>query len=272
MSDDETPVEHPRIDLAALRERNERLRAAADLAAYERDRAETAAMLADLTAVAERQLAAFRVLPCGGEVAKVGACSEAFAAECDRRTTPSCPRSIIALDAENAAEAERERLKLSGIPGDIRRVLATCFEPTESTQAVDTWLASGKRLLLLAGTFGTGKSVAAGYAIKRSPGRWMHASEISKAGRFEHEDRMRELQRTRLLVVDDIGSEFNDASGWGRATLTALLLTRYEDGLRTVLTCNLDGKAWKTYADPRVLDRLAGDGTVFGAVGKSRRR
>jgi DNA replication protein DnaC len=268
MSDDEKP----KVDMAALRERSERLRREADAAAFERDRAETRELLDAISAAATRQLEAFRELPCRGETAKVAACSDEFAGTCERRTTPSCPRSIIAEDARKHAETERERLKLSGVPGDIRRVLATAFEPTESTQAVDAWLASGKRLLLLAGTFGTGKSVAAGYAIQRRPGRWMHASEIAKAAGFKHEDRMAELQSARLLVIDDLGAEFNDASGWGRAALTTLLLTRYEEGLSTVMTTNMDGKAWKAYADPRILDRLAGDGVAFGAVGKSRRR
>lgn len=272
MTEDETPVESPRIDLAALRERNERLRQEADAAVLERDRIETAAIMADIGAMAAKQLAIFRELPCGGEVARVAACSDDFASKCNRRETPSCPRSIIAEDARREADEQCERLKLSGVPGDIRRVLTSEFEPTECTQAVDTWLTSGKRLLLLAGTFGTGKSVAAGYAIKRRPGRWMHASEIAKVAGFKHEDRMAELQSARLLVIDDIGSEFNDASGWGRAHLTTLLLTRYEEGLRTVLTSNLDAAGWKKYADPRIVDRLAGDGMVHGAVGKSMRR
>jgi DNA replication protein DnaC len=272
MSDEKPPDEKPKIDLAALRERNERLRQQADAAEFERHRAESRELLDAISAAATRQLESFRELPCRGEVARVGMCTEEFASTCERRTTPSCPRSIVAEDARRQSETERERLKLSGVPGDIRRVLSTAFEPTEATQAVDAWLASGKRLLLLAGTFGTGKSVAAGYAIQRRPGRWMHASEIAKAAGFKHEDRMAELQSARLLVIDDLGAEFNDASGWGKAALTTLLLTRYEDGLATVMTTNLDGKAWKQYADPRILDRLAGDGVVFGAVGKSRRR
>ncbi len=270
--EDETPVERPRIDPTVLRERNERLRREADAAMFERDRAETEATIAAIAAVAERQLAAFRLLPCGGEVARVGACAEAFATECERRTTPSCPRQIIANDARNEAEAQHERLKISGVPQEVRDDLGAGFYATPATQAVDEWLVSGKRLLLLAGPFGTGKSVAAGYAIKRSPGRWMHASEIAKAAGFKHEDRMAELQGARLLVIDEIGGEFNDASGWGRAALTTLLLTRYAEKRRTIMTMNLDGKAWKTYADPRILDRLAGDGTVFGAVGESLRR
>lgn len=268
---DETQA-NPKIGMVALREKTERLRREYDAGQAARDQSDLREVLDAITSEATRHLEAFGALPCKGEIARVAACTDEIACACPRRLEPSCPRNIIADDAKRHTESERERLKLSGVPGDVRRVLTTCFEPTECTQAVDSWLASGKRLLLLAGTFGTGKSVAAGYAIQRRPGRWMHASEIAKAAQFHHEDRMAELRAARLLVIDDLGSEFNDASGWGRAALASLLLTRYEDGLATVMTTNLDGKTWKAYADPRILDRLAGDGMVFGAVGKSRRR
>ena len=72
--------------------------------------------------------------------------------------------------------------------------------------------------------------------------------------------------------IDEVGGEFNDASGWGRAALTTLLLTRYAEKRLTVMTSNLDAKAWKAYADPRMLDRLAGEGEVFGTTGPSLRR
>lgn len=264
--------EKPKVDMAALREKTERLRREYDAAEADRERSDLSEAMAVIVAGATRHLEAFGALPCRGEVANVSACSEETALRCEQRLAPSCPRNIVADDAQRQAETERERLKMSGVPGDVRRVLTTCFEPTECTQAVDSWLHSGKRLLLLAGTFGTGKSVAAGYAIQRRPGRWMHASEIAKAAQFKHEDRMAELQGARMLVIDDIGSEFNDASGWGRAALATLLLTRFEEGLATIITTNLDGKTWKAYADLRIHDRLAGDGMVFGAVGKSRRR
>jgi hypothetical protein len=258
---------------AAMRERNQRLRQEADAALAERDRIESQALLAEISAMAEKKLAIFRDLPCGGEVARIGYCSDFCAANCQQRQSPSCPRSIVAFDAQREMDALQERLDMSGVPKGIRSVLAASFEPTEATQAVDAFLASEKRLLLLAGNFGTGKSVAAGYAIKRRPGRWMHASEIKKAARFEHEARMTELQTCRLLVIDDLGSEFNDGTGWARAALTELLLVRYDEGLLTIMTSNLDGKAWKAYADPRVADRLGGTlGQVFGTAGVSRRK
>jgi DNA replication protein DnaC len=275
MSDDETPVERPKIDMAALRERNERLRREADASQLERERAESEAIMRDLAATAERQIAAFRVLPCKGEVARIGECSASFAADCERRTTPSCPRRIVELDEAKAAAELAAQLERAKVPQRVRDAISAGFYQTPATLAVDDWLASGKCLLLLAGDFGTGKSVAAGYALKRRPGLWMHSSEmvaIADDDRFHGADRLKALQRARLLVVDEIGKEQDSGSTKAKAALTSLLLTRYEERLPTVMTCNLGGKAWKEYVDPRIPDRLAGDGVVFGTAGPSLRR
>lgn len=275
MSDEETPVERPKIDIAALRERNERLRREADEALIRRDREESAAILAELSQRAERQLAAFRLLPCRGETARIRECSDDFAATCERRTTPSCPRRIVELDQRQAAIELAAQLERAKVPKRVRDAIGADFYPTPATVAVDDWFAAGKCFLLLAGDFGTGKSVAAGYALKRRPGLWMHSSEmvaIADDDRFHGADRLKALQRARLLVVDEIGKEKDSGSVKATAALTSLLLTRFEEKLPTLMTCNLSGKAWKEYVDPRIVDRLAGDGTVFGTAGPSLRR
>jgi DNA replication protein DnaC len=277
MSDEEKPPDRPVVDPVAverelLRVKRERLIAEAQAAEAEAMRKQSDELMADLQRVAERQIAAFAALPCNGEIARLPECSDEHAKTCEQRGAPSCPRSIVAFDRAQERERLRERLdEWSKIPTGIVNVLLGDFRSTTATQAVDLWLATDHRLLLLTGGLGCGKSVAAGYAIKRTPGRWMHASEIAKAARFEAEDRMRELLSCRLLVIDDLGAEFNDGSGWGRAALTNLLLQRYEEAGRTVITTNLDKKAWSTYADPRIKDRLAA-GTIFEVPGESLRR
>ncbi len=270
---DEEPTVPGKADLTALRERREQMIADADAAYVAREQAERDDFLGSVRELAEKQLAAYRTLPCRGEIARIGECSDTFAADCSQRKAPSCPRSIRAFDDDRERQLLAERLEASGIPRGVLDIVLGSMEPTEATQAVDEWLPTNKRLLLLSGGLGTGKSVAAGYAIRRTRGRWMHASEIAKAARFEAEERMRVLLTSRLLVIDDLGAEFNDGSGWGRAALTNLLLQRYEDSLRTVITTNLDGKAWGTYADPRIKDRLSGTMGVARVIGgKSRRK
>lgn len=270
MSDEEKPAEKPKIDAAWLRERSERLRREADEALVRRDREETAAIVADIAAQAERQIAAFRVLPCRGEIARIGECSSDFAASCERRNTPSCPRRIAEVDEQQAANELRDRLVRLGVPERVRIAILENFYSTPETMAVDQWLESGKNLLLLAGAPGTGKSVAAGYALKRRVGRWCHVSEIADVYGLDRAAVVAKLKKARFLVLDDVGSE--QASDGAKAALTSVILVRFEEQLPTILTSNLDPNAWKVYVDDRVRDRLAGDGHVHGSSGPSRRR
>lgn len=268
MSDEE----QSKVDHTALRERMERLRAEADANRATQEQAEHMALVAELAHIAEKHVTTLRVLVCQGEVARIPECTTEVEASCSHREAPSCPRNIVVFDQARETDHLRQRLEeWSKVPRGILGVILGPSQVTPATMAVDGWLATDQRLLLLTGGLGCGKSVAAGYAIKRSPGRWMHASEIAKAARFEADERMRELLAARLLVIDDLGAEFNDASGWGRAALTTLLLQRYEEGLRTLITTNLDQKTWSTYADPRIKDRLKA-GTIFEVKGESLRR
>lgn len=263
------------IDLAAMRERHRQIIAEADAAYVAREKAESDELVGQFQAMAERQLAAYRDLPCGGELARIGECSDAFAETCPQRTQPSCPRSIRAYDEAEARKLLSERLAASGMPRGALDVVVAGVEPTEATQAVDEWLPSDKRLLLLSGGVGCGKSVAAAYAIFRARGRWLYAPNITKVASFGDEQAqvMAKLRTAKLLVVDDLGSEFSQTTGWGRTELANLIVDRYEDALRTVITTNLDAKAWRGYADERLRDRLGGKfGQAVVVGGKSRRR
>jgi hypothetical protein len=253
-------VPAPGIDLAEMRANHRRLIAEADAAYVAREQAERAEVLGQFQAMAEKQLAAYRKLPCRGELARIGQCSEAFAVDCPQACQPSCPRRIRAHDANE------ERIRLVVVRG---------VDPTEATQAVDEWLPTGKRLLLLSGGVGTGKTVAGAYAIQRSRGRWLYAPNITKVAQFGDAAAaaMAPLRATKLLVVDDLGAEFSQTTGWGRTEIANLIVERYEDGLRTLITTNLDAKAWKVYADERLRDRLGGIlGMAVVIGGKSRRK
>lgn len=271
MSDEQAPA----IDLAAMRERHRQLIAEADAAYVARERAETAELMGQFQAMAERQLAIFRELPCGGELARIGDCSESFAQTCAQRPLASCPRRIREFDIAEERRLLKERLEASGMPRGALEVLTGAMEPTEATQAVDEWLPSERRLLLLSGGVGCGKSVAAAYAIFRARGRWLYAPNIAKVASFgdEQAQAMAKLRTAKLLVVDDLGAEFSQTTGWGRTELANLIVDRYEDALRTVITTNLDAKAWRAYADDRLRDRLGGRfGQAVVIGGKSRRK
>lgn len=262
-------------DNAAMRERHRQLIAEADAAYIAREKAERDEIIGQFQAIAERQLAIFRELPCGGEIARIGECSESFAQTCAQRPLGSCPRSIREFDEAEERRLLKERLEGSGIPRGALDVVTGAMEPTEATQAVDEWLPTDKRLLLLSGGVGTGKTVAAAHAIRRARGRWLYAPNITKVASFgdEQAQAMSRLRASKLLVIDDLGSEFSQTTGWGRTELANLIVDRYEDALRTIITTNLDAKAWRAYADERLRDRLGGRfGKAVLVGGTSRRR
>jgi DNA replication protein DnaC len=267
MSDDETP---PARDMTALRANWQRIREDADNALAARERADAAETLVAIRETAERSIAAMSVLPCRGAIKNIPACSTDFAAKCERRESPSCPRQMVELDRRQAAEEQRERFLRAKVPDRVRRALLENFYATPETNAVDEWLASRKALMLLAGPPGTGKSVAAGYALMRRGGVWAHVSEIADVYGLDRAAVVARLKAARFLVLDDLGSE--QKSEGARDAVVSVLLVRFENEQATVMTSNLSPDAWKLYADERIRDRLAGDGMVYGSSGPSRRR
>lgn len=55
----------------------------------------------------------------------------------------------------------------------------------------------------------------------------------------------------RLLVLDDLGKEHRTASGWAENTFDAVLRSRYNAGLPTIVTTNVPLKNWaEVYGEP----------------------
>lgn len=55
----------------------------------------------------------------------------------------------------------------------------------------------------------------------------------------------------RLLVLDDLGKEHRTASGWAENTFDAVLRSRYNAGLPTIVTTNVPLKNWgDVYGEP----------------------
>ncbi len=227
--------------------------------------------LASILAIAEEQARLFAAAKCGGELARLGECSDEWAAQCDLRANPSCPRNIREYDIARERQALEERLTDSGVPRPLVNIVLGAMKPTEATRAVDEWIVSGRSMLLLTGGVGVGKSVAGAYTIRRTPGKWVGASDISRLASLECAPMLLGARRARLLVVDDLGAEYADKSNWARTAMRNLLCERHDAGLRSVVTTNLSATAWKSYADDRLIDRLA-TGTVKVIGGESMRR
>lgn len=171
------------------------------------------------------------------------------------------------------------RLLMAGVP---KKVLETLAAPTP-TPALDKarpWWSSDSWALVMSGGVGTGKTTAAGWlasqCITAGTGRdwlvWIRCSEASRRALFgeDAEKQARSARRCSLLVLDDIGTEFN-GDGW-RNWLGDVLDERYSQGRKTVLTTNLGPEDFRARLGERLVDRLREGGKGVASGTESMRR
>ncbi|HMI92627.1 MAG TPA: ATP-binding protein [Polyangiales bacterium] len=132
----------------------------------------------------------------------------------------------------------------------------------KSIVAVSSWLASNVPWILLLGSTGRGKTLAAAWALMQHGGRYVGARELERLATARYGDEAEtftELLATRTLVVDDIGRERD--VGHMTAVLLDLVDERRKRGQKTIAISNVAKAAFlKTYADERLLSRLSEPG------------
>lgn len=144
-----------------------------------------------------------------------------------------------------------------------------------SLTAVRRWMAldAVPPVLVLSGGTGSGKTVAAAWALANSPhgGRWRTASQLARAFAGSFGESVEEQQgacECRLLVLDDLGAETAPASRVA-GMLVELLECRQRAPARTrtVVTTNLDRTAFAArYGDARLASRMAPEAGVVAWV------
>lgn len=157
-------------------------------------------------------------------------------------------------------------------------VLSPDFDTTAPViAALENWAKDTRTMAVLSGPTGTGKTTAAAYASLHladgEPGqmpRWITASTFARSSRYD-DDRDKVLD-ARALVLDDLGSEFNDSKGSFRTDLDELIDRFYARKARLIITTNLDAKTFEERYGARVVDRLAEAGVWIPVTGTSRRR
>ena len=185
---------------------------------------------------------------------------------------------------EEARQLERRVLAGLEKSGAGERALSAAASPaqSEALDAARKWLnalpVDGEHttwLVLLGGT-GTGKTVAATWALREAvrQGRSAYfrtASRLARLSGFnEGAVELEMLIGCGLLVLDDVGAEAQTA--WGSGLLQELLDARHQASARTVITSNLSADDFKTRIGERMTDRIREDGMVVRLGGKSMRR
>lgn len=174
------------------------------------------------------------------------------------------------------------RLEAAGVPLEAL-VAAGKPRKTAAIEAVDAWIygltTGGRPFLVLLGGVGTGKTVAAAYALRllvaadgrgRS-GLFLRAVEACRVGMFgDDAARVSTWRSAGVLVVDDLGFEVR-SSTWA-ANFDDLLDARTSSKAPTVITSNLTVEGFRERYGERVADRLSARAKVVGlGVGSLRR-
>lgn len=195
-------------------------------------------------------------------------------------------------ESEDAAAAVRRREAVRALCSDVGmplRALAA-LPGLRETDAVAAMGGNAKAaIVLLGGPPGTGKSVAAVHAahramvaafaenperVRESPERvaiFVRAVTLARSSAYgaEAQSLMGRLTSTRLLVLDDLGAEFQSPV-WDML-LFEILDTRHGDMLPTVLTSNLGPADFAKRYGTRLLERIKEGGSAVFLNGQSMR-
>lgn len=181
-----------------------------------------------------------------------------------------------------------ERLRRAGFSVQAVAALRD-LQPRETLEEAKRFVTDRAALfLLLLGAAGQGKTVAAAYVAQDVARRFdwdgqpggglpvepflcVQSGALTRLSAFEKSDDelLHRLERTLLLVVDDMGDEGTEM---GRSALVDLLIRRHAKGRRSVLTSNLRGEAFKTRYGAALADRIRSSGFIWEGKGASLRR
>lgn len=190
--------------------------------------------------------------------------------------TPNVAQRYDELLAErDVVEAELKRqhlatgmLERARTPKRVREAL-TLNRRCPAFDIVDEWIREETPWLVFSGATGVGKSVAAGYGLRRllqagKRGEWVLSAALTKmVGKFDAEAELERVKHVDVLVVDDFGTEHQ--SEFAQSVFFEVLAHRHEERLRTVITTNLDGPELSARMGARLYDRVR-SACVFAPV------
>ena len=189
-------------------------------------------------------------------------------AQFDRATKAAEREERERTALERHLRTSASKLERSGA-GERSLQAAAQAQDTEALGVVKRWLGDkGKIWLALCGSPGTGKSVAATWAVREairggSTAAFRVTSYVAKLSGFNvGAEELEHLKSVDLLALDDFGAEL--LTDYARAQLFELLDARHEAYGRTILTSNLQWQGAGGMAErlgERLVDRIADGGT-----------
>lgn len=192
------------------------------------------------------------------------------------RTPEGEASRVMAAANQTRAEMARRagRLSEAGVPPYLIQKLA---EPILDTGPFGAAKEHGQKLILvLAGGVGCGKTIAAIWLIGEAATNhdsvlYLSSAALARWDRYSQEE-MGKLFAPRLLVIDDVGSEFRDEKGAFVSLLEDVINTRCLNGRRTVITTNMSADKFKVRYEDRIASRVSEFGAFFEFDGADMRR
>ncbi len=177
-------------------------------------------------------------------------------------------------EPEPATDWRPSRMRHSGAP--LRAIDCALGNPTQTNAlgAVRRFMAGdpkGETTLVLGGPQGTGKTVAAVWALGEiAGGRFIKAVDLARVDAYNREEN-EALMMPPLLVIDDLGTEYADRKGFLLSLIDALIDGRHANYRRTIMTTNMPASVFKERYGERIADRIRESGQFFGVSGESMR-
>ena len=189
----------------------------------------------------------------------------------DARVAANLARSAAGDRSTRDAE-RRDALLDAGFPRRALDEESTADESKSAIARVRDWLEAPEGVLVIAGTRGCGKTVAATWWAMRIAALavFVRAATFAASSRYDRDERAVWL-KAPALVLDDLGMEFLDAKGSFLVDLDELIDVFYSDRKPLLVTTNCKREVFRERYGERIADRIRECGAFFGIADGSLR-
>lgn len=179
---------------------------------------------------------------------------------------------IAHRQSSGAVKRKADELAIAGFPRRAINRLASVDQSRALIARVNSWDPGAESVLVIAGTRGSGKTLAATWWASRREHApiFVRASTFAASSRYDREGRDVWLS-AGALVVDDLGAEFLDAKGSFLVDLDELIDVFYGDCKPLLITTNCTKDTFRERYGARVVDRIRECGSWFSTSDESMR-
>jgi DNA replication protein DnaC len=189
----------------------------------------------------------------------------------DKQIEEERVRLMIADEQRKAAE-RRDRFVKAGFTTRALDIGERADEGNKAIVKLSTWPTAEKTILILSGSAGCGKTVAATWWALRQPTvpLFVRASSFAATSRFNRDVRD-EWLNAKALILDDLGTEYADTKGNFLVDLDELIDTFYGHRRALLITTNCPKGDFKNRYGERITDRIRECGEFHALSGSSLR-